>query len=164
MDEQLARDNNRWVRYASVVVAVLMIASVVWSMSGAGGVSEQELQTAIHEEINAEREAAGVGELRHDESMAANADKYSQRMSDGEWFSHDPPNGAKETTSCGYWGENLLSEPDTVGDPDRIADRLVSSWMASEEHKKNILDGGYSRQGIGVSVDNQIIVTQRLCG
>lgn len=104
MDDQLTRDTNQYIRYVSIVMAVAIVLTVGWSVAGGGGVDESELQAAIHEEINEEREAAGVGELRHDESMAANANKYSQRMSDGGWFSHDPPNGAKETASCGYWG------------------------------------------------------------
>jgi len=164
MDDQLTRDSHQYIRYASIVMAAAIVLTVGWSVAGGGGVDETELEAAIHDEINEERQAADVSKVNHDETMAANAKQYSQRMSEDDWFSHDPPDGTKETIGCAYRGENLLKEPDTVGDPDRIADRIVSSWMASEDHKQNILDGGYSRQGIGVSVDNQIIVTQRLCG
>jgi len=164
MNEQLSQDSNRWVRYMSAGLAILIVASVVWSISGGGAVGETELRTAIHKEINEERKAEGVNTLKMSEKMSNNANAYSARMAEEGWFSHDPPSGKKDMVNCPYRGENLIKQSDTIGDPDQIASELVSSWMASEKHKQNILDGGYGRQGIGVSVDNQIIVTQRLCG
>jgi uncharacterized protein YkwD len=47
-----------------------------------------------------------------------------------------------------------------------IAATTVRVWMGSEDHRRNILDGNYTRQGIGVAVaaDDKVYITQLTCG
>lgn len=48
--------------------------------------------------------------------------------------------------------------------PREIASETVRSWLDSPGHRRNLLDGTASRQGVGVAVrDDRIFITQVLC-
>jgi uncharacterized protein YkwD len=47
----------------------------------------------------------------------------------------------------------------------QLADRIVSGWMNSRGHRKNLLQSAWRREGIGVAVTvtGQMFVTQNFC-
>ena len=46
-----------------------------------------------------------------------------------------------------------------------IAQKMVTGWMNSPDHRVNMLDKTYDREGIGVAVGefNQVLITQNFC-
>jgi len=49
--------------------------------------------------------------------------------------------------------------------PEEIARSTVAGWMASENHRHNILDATFGATGIGIAIDNEgrIYITQLFC-
>ncbi len=109
--------------------------------------------------INREREAHGESPLVVNAKLTRTAQGHSEDMASEDYFSHYAPNGSSpldRMRATGYiyssqlayeigeniaWGTLWLASPQSI----------VSSWMASPEHRANILDAGYRETGIGVS-------------
>lgn len=109
--------------------------------------------------VNREREAHGESPLAVNAKLTRAAQGHSEDMASGDYFSHYAPDGSSPldrmrasgyiySAQLGYevgeniaWGTLWLASPQSI----------VSSWMASPEHRANILDSGYRETGIGVS-------------
>ncbi len=109
--------------------------------------------------VNREREAHGESPLIVNAKLVRAAQGHSEDMASADYFSHYAPGGSSPldrmrasgfiySSQLGYevgeniaWGTLWLASPQSI----------VSSWMASPEHRANILDGGYRETGIGVS-------------
>ena len=112
-------------------------------------------EAQIVRRINEERAKKKSPPLSINERLNATADQKSRDMLERNYFSHKNPEGdfiwkqmKKNGYAYRYAGENLarnFSEADSV----------VSAWMQSESHRKNILGNNFDEIGIGVEKDGQ---------
>lgn len=119
-----------------------------------------DLQTSVNasnyaaqvlELVNAQRRGAGLVELAYDPGVAVAAQKRAGELV--SVFSHNRPDGqncftALDEQGCVYQGagENIAMGQKTPQD-------VMNSWMGSEGHRANILNGTFSRVGIGCYQD-----------
>ncbi|MCF7804690.1 MAG: CAP domain-containing protein [Candidatus Marinimicrobia bacterium] len=146
----------------------------------------------IHEIINQRREAQHLAPLAYDTSLAALAADHSQDMGQHSYFGHinfRGENASQRAKAAGLTtqkqkgdrvitgiAENIYRIPmyswvvrwrgntyhwKTV---DEIAQSVVSGWMASPGHRRNLLSPDAERHGLGIYIaaDNNIYVTQDL--
>ena len=98
---------------------------------------------------NAERIRAGCGTLRVDGRLAAAARAHSSDMVNRGYFEHDSPDGsspADRVAAAGYTdygGENIAWGQ-------RSAAEVMSDWMGSPDHRRNILDCEFTIVGVGL--------------
>lgn len=103
---------------------------------------------------NQQRLNSGLSELKLNPKLAQAAAAKAQDMLANQYFSHISPSNVSPWywfKSAGYnyayAGENLAMDFTT-------AESTVEAWMASESHKKNILNSKYSEIGVGVLEGN----------
>ncbi len=141
-----------------------------------------DLASKVHELINQQRIANGLGVLTEDSALAHIAEHHSTDMAANNFFDHVNPAGQNPTdrgTATGYTcrkeygsyytygiAENIFqnnlytsvtyySDGRAVYDwnsPGQIAESTVGGWMNSSGHRKNILTPTYDREGIGVAI------------
>jgi uncharacterized protein YkwD len=128
-------------------------AAVIPSQTNTGQIRQATLCL-----LNAQRSAHGVPPLSTNARLARAATGYAQEMASGKFFSHNSPSGSTPLSrirSTRYldgarsWqiGENLA-----WGTGPRATPRLiVSAWMHSPGHRRNILDPTFREIGIGVA-------------
>ncbi|MFH1244355.1 MAG: CAP domain-containing protein [bacterium] len=99
---------------------------------------------------NEERVAQGLSTLSYNEKLADAARRKAANMFAENYWAHDSPGGKspwvwfKEAGySYVYAGENLAKD---FGD----TSRMMSAWMASPTHKKNIINPQYTEIGLAV--------------
>ncbi|MFA5070469.1 MAG: CAP domain-containing protein [Patescibacteria group bacterium] len=99
---------------------------------------------------NQQRLNAGLSELKLNSRLSQAASAKAADMLSNQYFSHYSPSNVSPWywfQSAGYEyayaGENLAMDFVT-------AESTVSAWMASESHKKNILNSKFSEIGVGV--------------
>jgi len=98
---------------------------------------------------NAERIRAGCGALRFDSRLAAAARAHSADMVDRHYFEHESPDGstpADRTAAAGYadyGGENIAWGQGSAAE-------VMSDWMGSPDHRRNILDCEFTSVGVGL--------------
>ena len=124
--------------------------------SSAGKASIQALDANVLVRLNAIREAHGLVPLKPNAALAVAAARHSEEMLADGYFAHESHNGApfwKRLT--GYsgktpygWsvGENLLWSSGGLN-----ASAALRIWMASPEHRKNILRSSWREIGIAAA-------------
>jgi uncharacterized protein YkwD len=102
--------------------------------------------------VNTERAAAGALPLLPDPRLDAAAQRHAEDMLVRSYYSHTSPEGtspASRTRKSGYAGrivgENIARGPLAVQE-------VVSNWMASSEHRRNLLLPAFKHLGVGVVV------------
>lgn len=104
----------------------------------------------ILELVNQERSKQNLRTLTLSQELDLAADRYSERMSAGDFFSHtDPTNGSnpgQRISQAGYngttWGENIAAGYTT-------AEAVFQGWMNSSGHRANILNSNFTHMGLG---------------
>jgi uncharacterized protein YkwD len=106
--------------------------------------------------INQERTAARLVPLRVDSRLGRSATFHVRSMIARRFFNHETPGHPtllRRILGTGYFAgvrdglftQNLGYGPDPVG----TADSLVEAWMASESHRRNILEPRFRHIGFG---------------
>lgn len=137
-----------------VMMLALAFPAAAAATSSAPSSQLASLDAGVLLQLNEIRTLHGLTPLTTSPALDASAAEHTQEMGARGYFEHDSANGTAfwkrieqwyTTTGCDYWsvGENLLwSSPDV--DPTQ-AMRL---WMASPEHRRNILDPRWRQVGI----------------
>lgn len=113
----------------------------------------------IVSETNRERRAAGLGTLRTDSGFRALACRHTRDMLVRDFTGHVNPDGIgpgeraarQHRRLIGGVGENVLTR---IGRPapsvSALADEMMTQWMDSPGHRKNILRPGFTHLGVCV--------------
>ena len=117
-----------------------------------------DLREALTAAINSARNDAGSISLLLDSSLCLVAQQRSDDMAARDYFSHTTPEGkniynflVENGVAYSTAGENIqyCSPPSMAS-----GDLFFNTWMDSDIHRANILNGGFSRIGIGTSSNN----------
>lgn len=122
------------------------------SVGAVGGMSGLESQ--MFNAMNAERAAAGLPAYSYDASLSRLARIRGHQMIDQGYFGHRDPSGytmyVELLSHFGigyrYAGENLVSNGYAY---DVSAGLAVEGLMSSPTHRANMLDGNFTRVGVG---------------
>jgi uncharacterized protein YkwD len=148
-----------------------------------------DLEQKIHQLVNFERKVVERAPLEWDDQLATLARAHSEDMAKRKYFKQVTPEGLtpmKRAEAAGYhacqlMGENIYQnnlysrviteKKRTTYDwnsIDQIASTTVKGWMQSEGHRQNLLEKNYTRQAIGVAIDEaddgKVYITQVVCG
>ncbi|GAB3480826.1 CAP domain-containing protein [Amycolatopsis cihanbeyliensis] len=99
--------------------------------------------------VNEERGKAGCGPVESDDRLAAAAQGHSEDMAARDYFSHTTPEGVtfdQRIRRAGYpkpGAENIAMGA-------RSAGKVMSMWMKSPGHRKNILNCALDTIGVGL--------------
>ena len=130
---------------------------------------EQAMVDSVMRASNARRAEAGLAPLSLDTGLSESARRYSQKMRDLAFFSHDAPDGEDlarrlpEDARYRYarLGENLWSAQGALDwRADSLSAQATEDWILSPSHRDNLLEPIYDVAGVGVAVDtDQVFVT-----
>ena len=145
--------NATGVWIAACLVASLMSGALGSSLPTAAlAASEEEVVARVVALTNVERRKAGLPPLALDPALAAAAQSYAAVLAGGRCWAHTcgpEPDLARRAVGAGYREWTRLAENLAAGVT--APEDAVAAWMASEGHRANILDGGVSEVGVGVS-------------
>ncbi|WP_128977485.1 CAP domain-containing protein [Streptomyces roseicoloratus] len=111
---------------------------------------ERAAEAEVVRLVNLERARVGCVAVRPDAELAALAGAFSADMAARNFFDHTDPDGDSPWTRAQRAGVmNLGGENIARGQVDAAA--VMTSWMASDGHRANILNCDYRTLGVGVS-------------
>ena len=163
----LSSRSSRFVRRGGVVSAWLLAAllsSCGGSGSSGGGtfdpnpaptppqpsVTEITYAREVMALVNTERTSRGLNPVSEDLAASEAAYGHAYDMEVRGFFDHVNPSGEdpgdrlrRAGVSFFGWGENIARGQSTPAD-------VMTAWMASTGHRRNILDPSYGRLGVGV--------------
>ena len=117
--------------------------------ASASAATTRTAATSILQAVNQTRRAHGLRPLRLDASLVRAARSHSAEMLRGEYFAHGDFHGRMVAFHVRgpVAGENLA----WGNGPYARASSIVREWLASPEHRANLLHAGWTRIGIGVA-------------
>ncbi len=119
-----------------------------------------QTQRDVIADTNRERRQYGLPNLREDRGLTAFAQAYAKDMSERGYFSHDMPEGIsfQERLQASAYFQSLsacqgcrikLSAGENIATGQTTPEEAVKDWIASAEHKANILNPTFTKIGVG---------------
>ncbi|MBM2621888.1 CAP domain-containing protein [Actinoplanes sp. LDG1-06] len=153
---------KRFVRKAVVAAAIIAIPTLVGAPAFAAATAEAPKKVAVADQAayetevvkltNAERTARGCKALRIDDRLVTAARAHSTDMVKQNFFSHTGSDGSNFVTRevrAGYPRNGASAENIAWGY--RTPQQVVTGWMNSPGHRKNILNCASTAVGVGVA-------------
>jgi uncharacterized protein YkwD len=137
---------------ATVAAALLASNAAAAPAKPAGGLSS--LESGVLVQLNQLRAKHGLAPLRISTKLTAAARVHSQQMAADGYFAHESADGGAfwkrvkqfySSSPWQYWsvGENLL-----WSSPDVSPSQAIKLWLASPEHRKNMLTPRWREIGV----------------
>lgn len=123
------------------VIAALFCALASHAQAGA-------LENAALAQINSARTNAGCAALKINPALQAAATGHAKAMATQNFFSHTYRNGSKLKGRINAAGYNWSAIAENIAAGQSSAGEVVSVWMQSAGHKKNILNCTYTETGL----------------
>ena len=137
-------------RRLGLALLAAVLAGISWS--GSAAAAEQDAEADFSARINLERRAHGLPPLRTSDDLVAVARAHDARMAQSRRLEHNT-HLALEVDEWGRLAENV----GVGGSVEKIHEAL----MASEEHRRNILNPNLVEVGVGVAQSGDLLwVTQ----
>lgn len=112
--------------------------------TGAAAYEEQVLTL-----VNNERAAAGCGPVKADIPLRDLARAFSKDMADRGYFSHNTPEGKTPWDRAEAAGISYLAA-ENIARGQQTPSAVMTAWMNSEGHRRNILNCSLTKLGVGV--------------
>ena len=152
-------------------VVVLFVALALTACAGMRTPSYDQQVAAIKSRllvlVAAEREKAGAKSLRIDPQLEFAAQTHSDDMARKRSFDTMNPDGnlavnvlLRDPKFGGFVAENSAAQyfsPKSGFDPDAMAQGFLQIWLASPNHRQNVVYKEFDRAGIGISVNGNTI-------
>ena len=137
-----------------LAVAAALFAAGSHAATQARAARLSSLETGVLADINAFRASHGLARLRLNAQLSSAARAHSQQMAADGYFAHNSADGAAfwkriqafyASSPWHYWsvGENLL-----WSSPDVSAGQAMQMWLASPEHRANLMNPRWREIGI----------------
>lgn len=125
----------------------LLVVAFLGIMMSTTGFAQSNTEAEVIAKVNEIRVANGLNPLRYDTALEATAAVRANELT--MKFSHTRPDGTDWYTVNPdlMYGENLADGYTT-------ADAVVNAWMASPEHKENILKPDFTTVAVSSVVKN----------
>ena len=124
--------------------------------------SISNFERRVVELTNAERAKQGLPALKIDSELSKVAKLKSQDIQSKGYFDHNSPTYGSPFDMMKQFGISYRSAGENIAKGQRTPEAVVSAWMNSEGHRKNIL-GSFTHIGVGY-VENGSVWTQMFIG
>lgn len=149
---KILHHTNLFLTIVFLLLASFLIQRIKVSFPSVLGIQADISSEELLSLTNKERQNAGVNSLILSDKLSEAASKKAQDMFDYNYWAHNSPTGKTPwifIKSAGYKyvyaGENLARGFTTT-------DSVIKAWMASPDHRNNMLSSNYGDVGFAVSL------------
>lgn len=121
--------------------------------------SHSTMENEVVDLVNRKRAKAGCDPVAVDLRLANAAEAHSRDMAERGYFDHFTPEGVTFRDRIQNAGFANPSIGENIAHGQRSAAEVMDGWMASEGHRANIVNCGFSLIGVGLD-DNGMYWTQ----
>lgn len=152
MTTQLHSRSTRWSR-TRLLLGLLVVLSLTTAMHSHEPAADTNSPAAqVIALTNQARTAAGCASLATDHTLTDSAYTHAADMARGRYLNHTGRDGRSpfdRMRAAGAPGAGYLAENIAAGQ--RTPEAVVTAWLQSPGHRKNILNCRYQWIGVGVS-------------
>lgn len=99
--------------------------------------------------VNKERRNRGLSPLTHRADLKNVAHKKAEDMIKSNYFSHNSPNYGSPFDMLRTFGISYQTAGENIAKGQSSPEQVMNSWMNSQGHRANILNGQYDAIGVG---------------
>jgi uncharacterized YkwD family protein len=103
--------------------------------------------------VNKERAAKGLSALKFNAELSKVATTKSQDMIDKAYFAHNSPTYGSPFDMMKKFGITYKTAGENIAMGQKTPQEVMTAWMNSEGHRKNILNSSFTEIGIGIAKD-----------
>ena len=131
-----------------------------------GSTSFAAYQQEVVNLVNKERAKYGLSALKSNSSLANVATIKSQDMVNKNYFNHTSPTYGSPFDMMKQFGISYNTAGENIAMGQKTPSEVVTAWMNSEGHRKNILSSNFTQIGVGVAknASGQLYWTQMFIG
>lgn len=107
--------------------------------------------------VNKERASQGLAPLKINWEVARVAQYKSEDMRDRNYFNHTSPTYGTPFEMLKKFNIKYSAAGENIAKGQKTAQAVVSSWMNSEGHRKNILSTNFTEIGVGYAPGNNTV-------
>lgn len=136
------------------------------SSQAATGSSYSAFQNEVLRLVNVERAKNGLGALSMNSALAKTATLKSQDMAKNNYFSHTSPTYGSPFDMMKQFGISYRTAGENIAMGQTSPAQVMNGWMNSPGHRANILNGSFTKIGVGVAqnANGQYYWTQQFIG
>ena len=112
-------------------------------------------QQQVLDLVNAERTKRGISALTLDSNLSSVATKNSQDMVNKNYFDHTSPTYGSPFDMMKQFGISYRTAGENIAKGQKTPQEVVTAWMNSEGHRKNILNPNFTNLGVGIAKDSK---------
>ena len=112
-------------------------------------------QQQVLDLVNAERTKRGISALTLDSNLSSVATKKSQDMVNKNYFDHTSPTYGSPFDMMKQFGISYRTAGENIAKGQKTPQEVVTAWMNSEGHRKNILNPNFTNLGVGIAKDTK---------
>ena len=112
-------------------------------------------QQQVLDLVNAERTKRGISALTLDSNLSSVATKKSQDMVNKNYFDHTSPTYGSPFDMMKQFGISYRTAGEHIAKGQKTPQEVVTAWMNSEGHRKNILNPNFTNLGVGIAKDSK---------
>ena len=112
-------------------------------------------QQQVLDLVNAERPKRGISALTLDSNLSSVATKKSQDMVNKNYFDHTSPTYGSPFDMMKQFGISYRTAGENIAKGQKTPQEVVTAWMNSEGHRKNILNPNFTNLGVGIAKDSK---------
>lgn len=113
----------------------------------------KQFQEQVVQLTNKEREKQGLSALQTDNDLAGVAQTKSEDMAAHNYFSHTSPTYGSPFDMLKQFGVEYTTAAENIASGQQSAQEVVTGWMNSPGHRKNILNKKVTHIGVGYAKD-----------
>lgn len=144
------------------LVAALLLAFQAACVGSHGDVAGDAAETEVAALINLAREDAGLAPLTYDSALETAAARHAADLVLSNRLSHSGSDGSSVGDRIAREGLVWCRVAENVAQGQQSAGQVVSDWLVSPGHRRNIL-GGFSRIGTARDGDTWVAVFMERC-
>lgn len=130
-------------------ILIILASFKLTDSHGVKGYADSMQPHALLSSTNHYREEAGLKPLQSDELLSQAAQNKAEHMSNNSYWSHEAPDGTTPWYFIDQTGLDYFKAGENLAYGFKNAEFTVKAWIASEGHRKNILDSEYDIVGFG---------------
>jgi uncharacterized protein YkwD len=110
------------------------------------------VRTAMLAKVNAARRAVGARPLAADPHLDAAAQEHAEDMLHRAYYDHETPEGQKPRARLEATGYLAHKVGENIAEGQFSVNEVMSGWLGSSGHRRNLLDPDFSDLGVGLAV------------
>lgn len=164
----MQQDKNKKISRGLILGAVVALATGLSACVSTGGAPSATASPTVARSgfggiLNAERGSRGLSLLSEDSALKAAAQAHANDMVSRGYFSHQSLGGGNPTSRMRAAGGCRSANAENIAQGQSSNAAVFSAWMQSSAHQRNMLNGSYSRYGLGRSGNTWVLVLAGPC-